>query len=283
MEHGFDLTTFRLSRQERPAWAGGTTSSAPDLEPREKERLQEQMPAIFQKVEDVLHWAFLEEEGIAALQLLHPYANNVPGDYFIGRQYIERSLDKLDSFIIETEVCLTRPDSKQFPSIYHRYIVVLEWSIDLKEGSAVFARQMNRECYLATLHPQLVKTFELPDVADLSFLSPDSEESFRSLWLRMLDLSQRAAIDIIESSTSSGQLNDTFFPERVVMTGEYYIGSISEIKSDSGKSFFLTMLRFLEHPFVAGQERLDYLGYDFSVDIGEQGELTYELWGSQSI
>ncbi|WP_145999455.1 hypothetical protein [Deinococcus sp. UR1] len=278
MTSGLDLSRFQLRRIPTPEWAVQGVIRLPGIEPAQLKQIDAQSTQIQDLVERTLTWALTDPDAIKRFQHRHSYAEGVEGEYFIGRQSIEPDPSQKGQFFVECECCLTRNDSLGLPAIYHRYTVIVAWTPTTQTGVAVFAREQERESQLARLGYQLVRTFDLASLPRGADLTEQTLSLVLARWSEILECLQSAAMEAVEDGSGSGELDNDFFPSRLAMTGEYYIDLIA----GDNPTNVMVMLHFLEHPFMAGQTDVDYLGYDLSLDLTAH-PMTYELWGSSAI
>lgn len=279
--YGFDPDTFHLKRIPAPDWASTAQTFSTGLDEDVKRQVNEQQQDLLKSVQNVLQWALTDSEAVARFQPFSAYSEGVNGNYYAGRQHIEPDAERSGAIIVETECCLTRADYRQLPAVYRRYIVTLRWDTNVRTGQPVFARETERESEIAKLNLRLVRTYSLADVTNQHDLSSQSRQWLLKHWEEAVLCLHQAAQETIDDGSSSGELDFSFFPSRVDMSGKYYIDSIITLgKSDSSVCI---MLHFLENPRMSGQTDFDYLGYDLSLTVTEEGKMTYEIWGSSAI
>lgn len=277
--NGLDLDRFHLQRQPTPTWAAqARTSTLPEAV---DSVLRAQQDAVLAATEDTLRWVLTHPDGIARFQQRYSYADTVHGAYYTGRQHAGDTGGPDGGVMIETECVLLGVNTQGEPYAYHRFIIALRWDAATATGQPVFARDTERESVLATLTPFLEQTLTLGDVGRAGTLRVDDATAalLERRWPAVLDCLQDAAREVFETSTSSGWPDDTWFPERIEMTGGYHIETVQA--DGDGRAYM--MLHFQGHPGWPSQVDLDYLGYDLRITLSEDGPLTYDLWGSSAI
>ncbi|WP_407573066.1 hypothetical protein [Deinococcus altitudinis] len=279
MTFGFDAALFQLNRVPAPTWALTTRTMGTALSDLAKQSITEQLADMDRTTEHALQWAMTDPVATARFQDLHTYADGVTGEYYIGRQHFDLDEAGPGSVIVETECCLTWLDSQGMPAIYHRYLVILGWNLQTRTGQLVLAHDTDRDSQLAALTLTLIDTATLSDIPDVSGLDDAGHVLLNSRWAEFLTCVQQAAQEAIDNNSASGVVDDDFFPSRLTMTGKYTVGRVSSLDDGS----VLAALRFTELQWMAGRGETDYLGYDLSVEVGDNDRLTYELWGSSSI
>ncbi len=252
------------------------------MNPVELDRLEQQMPALLRQVEDTVYWAMFEPEQVATLQLTRYFSEDVHGTYFIGRQHLEKHPNQPGISIVETEFCLRETTQQERPYIYQRYVVMLEWNTSTSSGRALLGRDHQRASVLSTLNVRLVKTFELSDVERQNGIEEEWRRLLSARWDELLNVLQGAATEELEDGSSSGELDDTFFPERIEMTGEYAIRGLSDWGTEDGTSDVLVSLIFQAHPSFPDQQAFNYLNLDFIVSIQADNPLEIEFLGNSA-
>lgn len=84
MTHGLNLEQFNLQRIQTPDWAVQTQTGAAALSEDLREHLAVQQESILKQVEATLRWALTDPDAIRQFQHMHPYADKVYGNYFVG-------------------------------------------------------------------------------------------------------------------------------------------------------------------------------------------------------
>ncbi len=279
VKYGFNPSTFQIRRIPTPDWASTLQTWGTDLPDAMKVTVTEQQAELVQTTEQVLQWAMTDPAATARFQSMHPYAQGVTGDYFIGRQHIDLKPDQPNRLIVETECCLTSLDFQGLPAVYERFIVTLDWNLPKSTGQMLLAHDTERESQLAVLPLRLIRTFALSEIPDLDHLDAGGHALLGDRWDEALACIQQAAREIMEDFSSSGELDQQFFPCRVKMTGDYSIGMASTLDGPA----VLILLCFTELQTMTSRGEDDYLGYELTLSVGEDGRLTYELWGSQAL
>ncbi|MFC4639799.1 hypothetical protein [Deinococcus hohokamensis] len=279
MTYGFDPQTFRLHRIPAPSWASTDQTISQNLSEPVRTTVTAQHHELLLAAERILQWALTDPGATARFQEHHTYASGVTGDYYIGRQLLEQDPEQPDRILVETECCLTRLDFQGLPAVYQRYIVILSWDPSSQQADVVLIRGTPRESRLAELPLTLIRTRTVDDIPDLHWLEEEGRAHLDTRWAEVLDCVRQAAQEIVNESTSSGALGERFFPARVDMTGNYYIGEATSL--DSGR--VKLTLHFTDRQSMTSRGEDDYLGYELEVNVGDGGPLVYILWGSQAI
>ena len=279
-----NLAAFQLRRVETPDWLPHASTVHSPLSAAAEAKLPSQRPAILAQIEATLRWALTDPQAIEQLQHSHLYSEDVLGDYCLGRELVWQIGD--ERFIIELETCLLWRHSGREVGIYKRYIAITDWNAVTSRGVRVLSRTAERESQLAALNIRQIGHPHLDDVLkdDEGKLSGPQRQSIERHWPQILAVAQAGAVEAIANGSSSGELDHSFFPARIAMTGEYFIAEISVLEPSESKDWSLmVMLHFQEHPFREDQTSFNYLGYDMEIWLDLTGHVQYETWGSSAI
>ena len=129
---------------------------------------------------------------------------------------------------------------------------------------------------------RLIRTFKLVEVERQQGIREELRHLLSTRWDELLGCLQAAAINELEQGSSSGELDDNCFPERLDLTGEYYIHELSDWGTEDGAADVLVSLVFQAYPSLADQQAFDHLNLDFIVSFQADDTLETEFLGSSA-